>query len=161
MDVENLAFWNRAVRQYQTYGETRTRGVELELNGELATGWQAGAGYAYARSEDENGERTLRRLPSHSLKLFSTYRLPGTWDKTTIGGGINWQSATHSDETLDYRQGSIAVVNLMTRYDVSRDISVSLNLNNALNKEYFSTVASNFSTFGAPRNLTASIKYSF
>ncbi|QLF92867.1 TonB-dependent siderophore receptor [Pseudomonas sp. ABC1] len=90
MDVENLAFWNRNVRQYQTYGETRTRGVELELNGELTTGWQAGAGYAYARSEDENGERTLRRLPSHSLKLFTTYRLPGHWDKATIGGGVNW-----------------------------------------------------------------------
>ncbi|MHB0763630.1 TonB-dependent siderophore receptor [Stutzerimonas sp. NM35] len=161
MDVENLAFWNRDDRQYQTYGETRTRGVELEINGELATGWQAGAGYAYARSEDENGERTLRRLPSHSLKMFTTYRLHGAWNKVTVGGGVNWQSAIHSDESINYRQGSVALVNLMTRYEVDENLSISFNLNNALDKEHYSTVASNYGIFGAPRNLTASMKYSF
>lgn len=161
MNVENLAFWNRDVRQYQTYGETQTRGIELELNGELAEGWQAGAGYAYSRSEDENGERTLRRLPSHSLKLFTTYRLHGAWNKITVGGGVNWQSAIHSDESINYRQGSVALVNLMTRYEIDKNLSISLNLNNALDKEHYSAVAGNYGTFGAPRNLTASMKYNF
>lgn len=161
MDVENLAFWNRDIRQYQTYGETQTRGIELELNGELAEGWQAGAGYAYSRSEDENGERTLRRLPSHSLKMFTTYRLHGAWNKITVGGGVNWQSAIHSDESINYRQGSVALLNLMTRYEIDKNLSISLNLNNALDKEHYSAVAGNYGTFGAPRNLTASMKYSF
>ncbi|QLF92868.1 TonB-dependent receptor [Pseudomonas sp. ABC1] len=49
----------------------------------------------------------------------------------------------------------------MSRYEVSSNLTVSFNLNNALNKEYFSTVASNYGTFEAPRNLTAAIKYSF
>lgn len=161
MDVENLAIWNIDAFRYEVQGQTRTRGVEVELNGELAEGWQAGAGYAHALTEDEDGERTLRRLPSHSLKLFTTYRLPGTWNKVIVGGGVNWQSAIHSNSAIDYRQGSVAVVNLMTRYEVSKDLSVSFNLNNAFDKEYFSSVASNYGTFDAPRNFTASLKYNF
>lgn len=161
MDVENLAFWNPNVRFYEVQGETRTRGVELELNGALAEGWQAGAGYAYARTENENGERTLTRLPLNSLKLFTTYRLPGAWNKLTLGGGVNWQSAIHSGSTIDYRQSSMALVNLMARYEVSSHLSLALNVNNALDKEHYSTVAGNYGTFGAPRNFMASMKYTF
>ncbi|ENO90469.1 TonB-dependent siderophore receptor [Thauera linaloolentis] len=161
MDVSNLAFWNRDTRFYEVHGETQTRGVELEVNGKLAEGWQAGAGYAYARTEDENGQRTLTRLPLHNLKLFTTYHLPGAWNKLTLGGGVNWQSTIRSGAAIDYRQGSVALVNLMARYEVNRNLSVSFNLNNALDKQYFSTVASNFGTFGAPRNFMASAKYSF
>ncbi|MFJ5446529.1 TonB-dependent siderophore receptor [Methylobacillus methanolivorans] len=161
MDVENLALWNPNVRFYEVQGETRTRGVELELNGALAEGWQAGAGYAYARTEDEHGEPTLTRLPLNSLKLFTTYRLPGAWNKLTLGGGVNWQSAIHSGSTIDYRQNGMALVNLMARYELSSHLSLALNVNNALDKEYYSTVAANYGTFGAPRNFMASMKYTF
>ncbi|MDR5172146.1 TonB-dependent siderophore receptor [Methylobacillus flagellatus] len=160
-NVENLAVWNIDAFRYDIKGQTRTRGVELELNGRLVEGWQISAGYAYARTEDENGERTLTRLPSHVLKLFTTYRLPGEWNKVTVGGGVNWQSAIHSDSVIDYRQGGVALVNLMARYEVKSNLSVSLNLNNALDKEYYSTVANNYGTFGAPRNFMASMKYTF
>ncbi|MFL9610512.1 TonB-dependent siderophore receptor [Methylobacillus sp. Pita2] len=161
MDVENLAFWDPNVRFYEVQGETRTRGVELEVNGKLTEGWQTGAGYSYARTEDEHGERAFTRLPLHTLKLFTTYRLPGAWNKLTLGGGLNWQNSIRSGSAIEYTQGSVALVNLMARYEVSSNLSVSLNLNNALDKEYYSTVANNFGTFGAPRNFMASMKYTF
>lgn len=161
MDVANLAFWNRNTRFYEISGETQTRGIELELNGKLAEGWQIGTGYAYAKSKDENGQRTLTRLPLHSLKLFSTYRLPGVWNKLTLGGGINWQSAIRSASTPDYRQGGVALINLMARYEVDKNLSLTLHVNNALDKQYLSTVSNNYGTFGAPRNFMASMKYTF
>jgi len=161
MDVSNLAFWNRDARVYEVLGETRTRGVELELNGELAKGWQASAGYAYAKTVDEDGERTLLRLPQQSLKLFTAYRLPGEWNKITLGGGMNWQASIRSDTALDYRQSGVALVNLMARYDLSRNMSLSAHLNNALDKRYYSTVANNYGTYGAPRNFMITAKYNF
>lgn len=161
MDISNLAVWNSDAYIYDIHGKTRTRGVELELNGELAEGWQASAGYAYARTEDAQGERTLTRLPLHSIKLFTTYRLPGAWNRLTLGGGINWQSAISSNSTFDYRQGDVTLVNLMARYDISKHLSAALHVNNLLDKRYFSTVSSNYGTYGAPRSFILSAKYSF
>lgn len=161
MDVANLAFWDPNVRYYEVHGETRTRGIEVEVNGELAEGWQASAGYAYARSEDGNGRRALARAPLHNFKLFTTYRLPGNWNKLTVGGGLNWQSAIHSGNTPNYTQKQYTLVNLMARYDVNQDLSVSFNLNNALNKRYHSTAINNYGTYGATRNFMVSTKYQF
>ncbi|MCB5189477.1 TonB-dependent receptor [Methylobacillus arboreus] len=159
--LKNLAIWNIDTYFYDIQGLTKTRGVELELSGELAKNWQLTAGYAFARSKDENDQSVLTYVPRQSLKLFTTYRLPGEWNKMTVGGGVNWQGAMHSGNDIDYRQGGVALVNLMARYEVSNNLSVSLNLNNALDKEYYSTVAGNFGTFGAPRNFMASMKYTF
>lgn len=161
MDVSNLAFWNRDTRFYEVHGETRTRGVEVELNGQLAEGWQIGTGYAYARTEDENSQRTLTRLPLHNLKLFTSYRLPGAWHRLTLGGGVNWQSTISSGNNVNYSQGGVSLLNLMAKYEVNNKLSVSFNLNNALDKHYYSTVASNFGTYGEPRNFMISAKYSF
>lgn len=161
MDVSNLAFWNREARVYEVHGETRTRGVEIDVSGKLAEGWQLGAGYAYARTEDAQGQRALTRLPLQSLKLFTTYRLPGAWNQLTLGGGVNWQSAIRSSGTINYKQGGVALVNLMARYAVDKNLSVALHVNNVFDKRYFSTVANNYGTFGEPRRITASMKYSF
>ncbi|MDD3484087.1 TonB-dependent receptor [Azovibrio restrictus] len=161
MDVTNLAYWNRDARVYEVLGETQTRGIELEVNGKLAEGWQSGAGYAYARTEDQHGERALIRLPLHNLKLFSTYRLPGSWNKLTLGSGVNWQSAIRSGTSLDYRQSSVTLVNLMARYELDKNLSLSAHLNNALDKRYYSTVANDYGTYGAPRNFMLTAKYNF
>ncbi|MGY1489172.1 TonB-dependent siderophore receptor [Methylobacillus pratensis] len=160
-DVDNLAVWNNDAFTYDLLGNTRTRGVEMELNGELATNWQLSAGYAYATSEDGDKERVLTYVPRQTMKLFTSYRMPGAWEKLTLGGGVHWQNAITSGSGFNYVQDSVALVNLMARYQIGRNLSFSLNLNNALDKEYYSTVASNSGTFGAPRNFMASMKYTF
>lgn len=101
------------------------------------------------------------RSPGCRLKLFTTYRLPGAWNRLTLDGGVNWQSAIRSGGTPDYRQGGVALVNLMARYQVDKNLSVAFNLNNALDKRHFSTVANNYGTYGAPRSFMVSAKYSF
>ncbi|MFL9709805.1 TonB-dependent siderophore receptor [Methylobacillus sp. Pita1] len=160
-DVDNLAVWNNDAFTYDLLGNTRTRGVEMELSGALATNWQLSAGYAYATTEDGDGERVLTYVPRQTMKLFTSYRLPGAWEKLTLGGGVHWQNAITSGSDFNYAQDSVALVNLMARYQIDRNLSFSLNLNNALDKEYYSTIASNSGAFGAPRNFMASLKYTF
>ena len=48
----------------------------------------------------------------------------------------------------------------MARYDISRNLSASLNLNNLFDREYYSN-AGLYGNYGAPRNLMTSFKYSF
>ncbi len=160
-NVDNLAIWNPEIYRYEILGKTRTRGIEIELNGALTRNWQVSASYATARVVDQNGQRTLGHLPQQTVKLFTTKRFAGPWNPLTVGGGVSWQSAISGGGLFNYTQGSMALVNLMARYEVDKHLAVSLHLTNALDKRYYSSVMSNYGTYGAPRNLVLSAKYSF
>ncbi|MFR0689749.1 TonB-dependent siderophore receptor [Enterobacterales bacterium AE_CKDN230030158-1A_HGKHYDSX7] len=156
-EQDNLAIWDGVA--YSAAQGATTKGVELELNGELAEGWQLTSGYAYSVTTNKDDERIVTDLPRHSLKTFTTYRLPGEWDKLTVGGGFNWQSKTGAD--LKYHtQDSYYVANLMARYQLTPQLSVAANLNNVFDREYYSSVGT-YAVYGAPRNLMTSMKYDF
>lgn len=159
IEQDNLPVFTGVFDTYTAAQGTTTKGLELEFNGELAEGWQASSGYAYSVSTDEDDKRIATNVPRHSLKTFTTYRLPGAWDKLTIGGGVNWQSKIginlHESE-----QGSYTLTNLMARYQVSKNLSATVNLNNVFDRTYYA-YADNWSVYGAPRNLMTGFKYDF
>ncbi|TBV06053.1 TonB-dependent receptor domain-containing protein [Stutzerimonas kirkiae] len=157
-DQENLAVWNGTLYSYVSTTVT-TEGVELELNGELAEGWQFSSGYAYSVSRNDDNERILMRAPLHSLKTFTTYRLPGAFNKLTVGGGFNWESRTHDGAQTE--QSSYALFNLWGRYEISENLSASININNLFDKEYYLSIAGNSVAYGAPRNVMTSLTYNY
>ncbi|WP_347905538.1 TonB-dependent siderophore receptor [Pseudomonas purpurea] len=162
LQQDNLAVWQAEFpgsNIYKSEQDTTSQGMEFELNGELAEGWQASAGYAYTVTTDADDKRINTTLPRHSLKTFSTYRLPGAFDKLTLGGGVNWQSKVGND-LHTFTQGSYAITNLMARYDISKQLSASVNLNNLFDREYYS-YAGSYGNYGAPRNIMTSFKYNF
>ncbi|MCX5509670.1 TonB-dependent siderophore receptor [Pseudomonas sp. BJa3] len=161
IEQDNLAIWidTPGGNTYKSEQGTTTKGAEFTLDGELAEGWQASAGYAYAVSTDADDQRIVTTLPRHSLKTFTSYRLPGILDKVTLGGGVNWQSKTGAD-LHTFTQGSYAVTNLMARYDFNQHLSASVNLNNVFDREYLS-YAGDHGMYGAPRNIMTGIKYNF
>lgn len=161
IEQDNLAIWvdTPGGTTYELEQGTTTKGAEFTLDGELAEGWQASLGYAYALSTDADDKRIATSLPRHSLKTFTSYRLPGILDKITVGGGMNWQSKTGAD-LHSFSQGSYAVTNLLIRYDVNKNLSASLNLNNVFDREYF-TFAGDHGMYGAPRNIMTGLKYTF
>ncbi|MCQ9427297.1 TonB-dependent siderophore receptor [Pseudomonas sp. LJDD11] len=158
-ELDNRAYWytlgNRTI--YDTESGTETKGVELEFNGELTEGWQVGAGYSYNDIRDANDARLMTFVPQHIAKTFSTYKLPGALNKLTIGGGLDWSSKV---ENLGFTQGSYALANLMARYQVNSNLSVSVNVNNIFDKEYL-TSYSTWGTYGPPRNFMTSLKYTY
>lgn len=158
LEQDNLAIWQHD-NVYSAEQDTTSKGIELELNGELAEGWQASAGYAYSVTTDADDQRINTNLPRNSVKTFTSYRLHGPLNKLTIGGGVNWQSKVGAD-LHTFSQSSYAVTNLMARYDISRNLSAALNINNVFDREYYSQ-SGLYSVYGAPRNLMTSFKYSF
>lgn len=159
---------------YQPIEGATTKGVELELTGELTEGWNIITGYTYARTRDKDDRRIFgfplaSSKPEHLVRLFTTYRLPGELNQFTVGGGVDWQSgfygnifnpATNADARFE--QGSYALVNLMSRYQHDEHLSVTLNANNVLDKKYYTGIG-NFSTvfYGEPRNLMLTTKWDF
>lgn len=161
-DRNNLAVWSSAVSSYQILGETQSRGAEIELNGEIANNWQVGGGYAFAVTKDVTGAQLLAEVPRHTVKVFTSYRLPGEWNKITVGGGVSWQNSTsNGGSPYSYQQGGVGLLNLMARYALDRNLTLSLNFNNALDKQYYSYASGNRATFGAPRSVIVSMKYDF
>ncbi|MDR9752296.1 TonB-dependent siderophore receptor [Pseudomonas sp. SZMC_28357] len=159
---------------YEAISGATTKGIELELAGELAEGWNISAGYTYARTRDKDSQRIFgfplsTSKPEHVVRTFTTYRLPGVLDKVTVGGGVSWQSAFYGNiyngSIGDYnliKQGGYTLVDLMTRYQVDEHLSLTVNANNVFDKKYL-TGLGNFDTtfYGEPRNLQLTAKYEF
>jgi len=86
-----------------------------------------------------------------------------------VGGGVNWEGRTY---TLDpaapastngiIEQKSFSVVNLMARYDITKQLSAQLNINNATDKKHFGMFAAYGAiTYAAPRSASLTLKYRF
>lgn len=147
---------------YRAVQGTKSRGVEFEVNGQLQPDWQVSAGVSYSRAKDNEGERINSYVPSTQVKLFTSYRLHGDWNKLTVGGGATWQneiSDIAGPNSERFTQDSYAVVDLFTRYQFNSNVSASLNINNLFDKEYLSTPRSTY--YGTPRNAMMAVKYQF
>lgn len=146
---------------------TKSRGVELDLQGELARGWNIYTGIAHFTAQDGDGVRLNSQIPRTTAQLFTTYQLPEAWSKLTLGAGVKWQSRFYQSpgvgtSTLGGEQDSYALVSLLGRYAVTKQITAAVNVNNVLDKKYalqkgdFDTVG-----YGAPRNLMVTLDYKY
>jgi len=153
---------------YRAVDGATSKGFELEVAGELAPDWNLAAGYTHFRARDADGADVNSLYPRQLFRLFTTYRLPGAWNGLTVGGGLNWQGKTytyapHPLGTIEkVEQKDYALVNLMARYEINKRLTAQLNINNLFDKKYYGMFAAyNQLTYGAPRNVTVSLKYKF
>ena len=49
---------------------------------------------------------------------------------------------------------------MLARYDITRNLTASVNVNNVFDREYYSSPALS-ANYGAPRNIMTSFKYDF
>ena len=154
---------------YRAAAGAESRGFEFDLTGRLAQGWNASAGYTQYRAKDANGADFNSIYPRRLLRVFTTYRLPGAWENLTIGGGVNWEGRTWTVDPLApastngiIEQKDYALVNLMARYEFSRQLSAQLNLDNVTDKTHFGMFAAYGGiNYRAPRSATLTLRYKF
>ena len=164
---------------YEGSGEIRSQGIDFELQGALTENWQVGGGYTYARThtiKDEANPQLVNKqydtdTPEHLFKLTTRYNLQGALEKFRVGGNISWQSRMYNDialadgSTYRLKQGAYAVTDLMAGYKVSDHLDLQLNANNIFDRRYYSSIANSASyggdTYGNPRNMMLTAKYSF
>ena len=160
-DGTNLA--SDGTQAYIAADDTKARGWELEVAGQLAPGWELQGSYTRTLLKDSScTPLNTDRSPKHQLKLFTTWK-PASIPRLTVGGGVLWQSKIYDDSDPAfahlYVQKSYAVVNLMANYAFDRHWSLAVRLNNVFDKSY--RVLSNHHYYSAPRNLYATLKYTF
>lgn len=148
--------------------KAETKGIEAEISGEIASGWQIQAGFTHKILRDKNGDKLSTWEPEDQLSFFSSYQLNGALKDLTLGGGARWrgkawQSVTNPVRgTEDYTQKAYWLVDLMGRYQMTDKWSVSANLNNLLDKKYVTNVGFYNSMYhGEPRNFSVTSRWDF
>ncbi|MBJ7222619.1 MULTISPECIES: TonB-dependent siderophore receptor [unclassified Brenneria] len=150
-------------------GKVRSQGVEMEVSGKLAEGWQLFAGYTLTNTqylhgeEDEQGQRYSPHTPQHMFKLYSSYNLPGSLNPWTLGAGLTAQTDTNT--TYNVSQGGYTLFNANITYQYSKNLSFNLVGNNLGDKVYYRTLNNRhrggYNFYGDPRNFMLTAKYTF
>lgn len=150
---------------YRAVKGARSKGFELTASGEVAPGLQLMGGYTYFAKRDAEGALLLPSTPQRLFRLAASYRLPGEWNKLTIGGNVSYQSSIYYDEASGLgraSQGGVTLFGLMARYDFNRHVSASINVENLTDKYYYSGLGGyNGYNYGTPRNVWMKVSYKF
>lgn len=149
---------------YESVDGTVSKGVEFEINGALTDNWQMTFGATRYVAEDNDGKAVNPQLPRTTVKLFTSYRLPAM-PELTVGGGVNWQNSVYTYQDTPYgtwraSQGSYALVDLFTRYQVTKNFSLQGNVNNLFDKTYDTNIEGEI-VYGEPRNVSLTASYQF
>ncbi|MFD1961096.1 TonB-dependent receptor domain-containing protein [Novosphingobium panipatense] len=116
-------------------------------------------------------------IPKHSIKLFTNYKQQsGSLAGLSLGGGLTWFSSTYggvpavrnaagvvTTRSTIVRQGSYAVVDLRAGYEIDERISLSVNVNNLLDKSYYARISSTGrgNYYGTPRTVFATLRFTY
>ena len=150
-------------------GEQRSRGIELDVTGEILPGWKVIASYAYIDAEvtEDNiipeGNRIFN-TPEHSASLWTTYEIQeGNLEGLGVGLGFNFvgQRAGDLDNSFELESYFITNAALSYRRDNWR---TALNFRNLFDVDYI-LAAANSRTFGVepgdPFTVVASFSIEF
>lgn len=155
---------------YRAESGTLSRGFELEVSGALTPAWQLSAAFARNLAQTREGGPLDTSIPANTFKLFSTYKLASVGNGLTLGGGVRWQSETYTERSVfpggaaapipvRFTQEAYAVVDLMARYQITRNLGASVNLNNAFDKSYHMATWNAY--YGTPREVRAALDVKF
>jgi len=163
---ENVLTADPADSTYQiAAGEVSSRGLDLQLTGQLTDEVRVIGAYAYVDAEVTkdntlaSGSRLLN-VPEHSGSLLGVYEfLDGGLKGLELGGGVNYvgdRSGNVADSGFELP--GYTTVDLLARYKATQDLTLGANLNNAFDRTYYERSYSNVWVMpGAPRNLSLSL----
>lgn len=133
----------------EAVGKARSRGIELDVTGELSPNWSVIGTYAYdhtevlnnAESPEQEGNR-LPNAPMHSASLYVTHHLalPPSTGKWHMGAGARYVGERAGDNANSFYMDSYTVADAFVRRDLPTQgytTSLQFNIDNLFNKEYY------------------------
>lgn len=163
---ENVLTADPADSTYQiAAGEVRSRGIDLQLTGQLTDEVRVIGAYAYVDADVTkdntlaSGSRLLN-VPEHSGSLLGVYEfLDGGLKGLELGGGVNYVGDRSGNVTdSGFELPGYTTVDLLARYKATQDLTLGVNLNNAFDRTYYERSYSNVWVMpGEPRNLSLSL----
>ena len=146
-------------------GETRVKGVELSLAGEVTEDLQVSLGYTMLDGTIRSATtaapagRELQQLPGHQISAWARYQLTSAFG---IGAGLIHQSRQYTTLTNAVELPSYARVDAALYYDVNEALTLQLNVENLFDAAYYpSSHNDNNIQPGEPLNASLSARMRF
>lgn len=138
---------------YTTAGEVRSRGVELDLSGQLSERWSLIGGYAFTDAwvvEDPTlkGNR-LQNVPKHSASLSAVYDAGAVFgsDRLRVGAGAHYVGERAGNPDNDFDLPGYTVADAFATYETRLDgqkVRFQLNVKNLFDRTYYSSAVSRY-----------------
>ncbi|OII58257.1 TonB-dependent receptor, partial [Pseudomonas putida] len=149
-------------------GEVRSRGLDINIAGNVTPEWRVIGGYAYVDAEVTKDNRLptgtrLANIPKNSVSLLNTYEFQdGLAKGLGLGVGVKYVDDRNGQtEAVTYNMDQYTVVDLLAFYKVNDNIRLNLDLKNLFNKEYDEGAFNFYAYPGAPRTVQAGVSYTF
>lgn len=149
---------------WRTAGRARSRGVELDVAGQIGQHWSVIASYAYldAKTTEDPlyaGNR-LWNAPQNTASFAAVYDFGAILggDQLRVGAGAHYVGARPGDSANSFTLPSYTVANAFATYDTklgNRHLSFQLNVKNLFNTTYYpSSVNKYFVSVGDARQVS-------
>jgi len=138
---------------YKNVGIVNINGAELSIGTEFL-GWDLDTSFDFNKAIDASTNLEKGRRPNRSISL-NLSKTSGKWKRN-----INWIAKSRAWDLDSHAGGEIGgygLLNLSTSYHFTEDLSVYLNRNNALDKNY--EMAKGYKTLG--KTTTLGLTYNF
>ncbi|MGU7779365.1 TonB-dependent siderophore receptor [Burkholderia sp. PU8-34] len=150
-----------------TIGTARSRGIELDVAGQLTRHLSVIGSYAYTNATDRDSDTPLMNVARHTGSLFAVYdttlaNLPGRW---RFGGGARLVGARPGDTANSFTLPGYVTVDAFAAYETTIGkfpTRIQLNVKNLLDKTYYPSSNNNLIiAVGEPRLVTLTTTVSF
>ncbi|WP_211276790.1 TonB-dependent receptor [Erythrobacter tepidarius] len=118
--------------------DSKIRGFEAQLQGQVADWWFLSAGYSYLDGEQQSRTgptgRRLRELPEHMFSLWNTFQAT---DKLGFGLGLTAQDESFADNANTVTLPAYARVDMAVSYALNDNLRFQINVENLFDTLYF------------------------
>ena len=159
------------VTLYSAAGEVRSRGLEVDLTGQLSDRWSMIGSYAYTDAEVTQDPtykgKKLQNVAKNTGSLSAVYDF-GTvigGDQLRVGAGARYVGERAGNAVNDFDLPSYTVADAFASYDTrveGQKVKFQLNVKNLFDRTYYTSAASRFFvSMGDARQVTLSSTLEF
>ena len=138
---------------WRTSGKARSRGIELDVAGQIGQRWSVIAGYAYidAKTTEDPlyaGNR-LWNVAQHTASLAAVYDFGAIFggDQLRVGAGAHYVGERPGDSANSFTLPAYTVADAFANYNTKwggHNVSFQLNVKNLFNKTYYPSSANRY-----------------
>jgi len=144
-------------------GKQRSKGLELDVAGNVTSRWQVSAGYALQKAEVTeattacpSGDCEVPLVPRHTVSLWNRYDVT---EELGLGLGMVARSRSFTTISNQVKLPGYTRVDGAVFYKITKQIEAQLNVENIFGADYFPTAnADNNIAPGAPTTVRGSIR---